>query len=221
MPTNPKLNGPDNHTLLSNIINLSTQALQSVLFAISSLTSLFSTQRVQPHFPSDLSDVPTSELHSAVSNPQLVQQKHEHLAARISTDANTRNMIIVQCAVQAPHLLPELMAYISCKMSARTSSPRGKANTPAIHTALEVEQRNPQSTPAATASQSDDAVRETEARRVREIVDDQRRLEYASQRYREAGEAFHFWEAEIFQINGRMKTRGRLAEAARKARGEK
>ncbi|KAG5789900.1 hypothetical protein H9Q69_011040 [Fusarium xylarioides] len=142
---------------------------------------------------SDLSDVPTAELYNWSSDPQLVQQKHDSIATKLVTDPSTRQMMLNQCAIHTPHLLQELQDHLS-SLGALPN------------------------TPPPPACQNDAELSQSEAQMVKEIVADQKRLEFASQRYREAGEAFHFWETEIYQINARMKTREALAEAGRKAK---
>ncbi|KAM0198606.1 hypothetical protein ACHAQI_012313 [Fusarium lateritium] len=49
---------------------------------------------------------------------------------------------------------------------------------------------------------------------INEIIADQEALNVATERYRQAAEAFHFWDTEIQKINGRMRTRERLSEVA-------
>ncbi|KAM0549042.1 hypothetical protein ACHAPJ_009617 [Fusarium lateritium] len=73
---------------------------------------------------------------------------------------------------------------------------------------------------APVTTQNNPPLSQFEAERIQEILDDQQRLDYATQRYREAGEAFHFWETELVKINGRMKTRERLVEAGAQAKAE-
>ncbi|KAH7220488.1 uncharacterized protein BKA55DRAFT_546268 [Fusarium redolens] len=70
----------------------------------------------------------------------------------------------------------------------------------------------------AAAPAQDASLTQTEAELVGEIIAEQQRLEYATERWREAADAYNFWEVEIQKINGRMRMRERLIEAENKAR---
>ncbi|RMJ07687.1 hypothetical protein CDV36_012712 [Fusarium kuroshium] len=47
---------------------------------------------------------------------------------------------------------------------------------------------------------------------VKDIVDDYQMLQIATEKYKQAGEAYHFWEAELLRIQARMEMRKGLAE---------
>ncbi|EEU35559.1 uncharacterized protein NECHADRAFT_88803 [Fusarium vanettenii 77-13-4] len=61
--------------------------------------------------------------------------------------------------------------------------------------------------PAATA-----AVPNNQDQMVKEIVDDYQMLQMATEKYKQAGEAYHFWEAELLRIQARMEMRKGLAD---------
>ncbi|EWG55962.1 hypothetical protein FVEG_17717 [Fusarium verticillioides 7600] len=143
--------------------------------------------------PSDLSEVPTDELHNWLKDPQLVQRKHDSIAGKLLTDPDTRQMMLNQCAIQTPHLLTELRDYLS------------SIGAPADASPLPIRQDNTE-------------LSQSEVKIVNEIMADQKHLEFASQQYREAREAFHLWETEIYQINAQIKARAALTEASRKGK---
>ncbi|RGP59558.1 hypothetical protein FSPOR_11240 [Fusarium sporotrichioides] len=54
--------------------------------------------------------------------------------------------------------------------------------------------------------------KETDQKLKDDIVADQKELDYATERYREAAEAFHYWDTGVWKIYAKMRTRERLAE---------
>lgn len=49
-------------------------------------------------------------------------------------------------------------------------------------------------------------------RMVKDIVDDYQMLQIATEKYKQAGEAYHFWEAELLRIQARMEMRKGLTD---------
>ncbi|KAF5011739.1 hypothetical protein FDECE_2167 [Fusarium decemcellulare] len=141
--------------------------------------------------PSNLSEVPTADLASNLGDmdPALTADKHHELLDRLATDPYFRSQMLAFCSQHSPQALHELNDYL--------------ANIRAG-----IGQHQP---PAAAPS----AVSADQAQLVKEISDQYQKLEIAAEKYRQAGEAYHYWETELMRIQARMQVRRGLADVER------
>ncbi|CAF3621301.1 unnamed protein product [Fusarium graminearum] len=132
------------------------------------------------HPPLSNSQAPNSKLSSVLNNLDLTERKYNDIAARIPISPQTKRLMTKQCITNNSELVPDLKAHFvgECPFGLSISLSLFLTNS-----GLDI----------------NDPPEPTNQSLERKVLADQQALDVATKKYREAAEAFHFWDTEIWK----------------------